>query len=279
MTTEWPSSREDQIQTIRTLSSDIAALERQYVPATITDVDNPTEDQLQIAWSSVHDGSPQLSSKVMQLDSSGQRILNTYSAIPYFSKVFPTMQSNWELLDSFRQGYGDGVTDFDSVTLSQDFERLVLLAKVRSLKTGLRNTFNVRFNGVATALYDHTRLTVFGNRDLTAPGYDNAFISNATSFNLSYAPAVSSDPYSSARIQVEFPFYSDPDTPVEMRSSIVVMSGDMDSSAGVDYYQYVAREELYGYHSTPANITQLNVLSGTGFAEGTNFQIFGVNRK
>ena len=279
MTTEWPDSREDQIQTIRTLSSDIAGLERQYVPATIIDVDDPTEDQLQTAWNSVHNGAPQLSSKVMQLDSLNQRILNTYSAIPYFSKVFPTMQSNWELLDSFRQGFGDSAIDFDSVTLSQDFERLVILMKMQRKQAGVITNLNLRFNGVITALHDHTRLAVFGNRDLTAPGYDNAFISNAISFNLSYVPAIDSDPYSSAQIYVEFPFYSNPDTPVEMRASIAVMSGDMDSSAGVDYYQYVAREELYGYHSTPANVTQINILTGAGFAEGTNFQIFGVNRK
>ena len=279
MTTVWPSSRADQIQTIRTLSSDIASLERQYVPATITDVAAPTEVQLQAAWESVHEGAPQLSSKVVQLDTSEQKILNTYAAIPYFSKVFPTMQSNWELLDSFRQGAGDPVIDFDSVTLSQDFERLVLLAKIRSLKTGVFNTFNVRVNGVATALYDHTRFIIFGNRSVPTTGSDPAVILDATSFNLSYIPAIDSDPYSSAQIFMEFPFYSNPDTPVEMRASIAVMIGDMDDESGVNYYQYVAREELYGYHSTPANVTQLNIISGTGFAEGTNFHIFGVNRK
>jgi len=278
MVTVWPDDRASQIQTVRQLYSDVQTLERQYVPATIIDTSDPTETELNAAWDSVYDGSPQFNSKVSQLDSSEQRVIHDHVATPYFNKVIPSMQRNWELLDSFRQEYGGSPSDFDAIALPQTYEKIVVLAKLHSLDAGVSPNFEIQINGLSDAGYHFTTLAVFANRNPPTTGYANSYPGVQTSFDLSWVGGVDSDPPSSTRVWLEFPFYTNPDTYVELFGKYTVNMADKDNVPTTDYYLFNSLVHIYGaYFTTAVALTQLTFLAGTGFAPGTNIQIYGVN--
>ncbi|MCK5017691.1 MAG: hypothetical protein KAS32_11560 [Candidatus Peribacteraceae bacterium] len=279
MTIVWPDNREDQIQIVRQVYSDIGTLERQYVPATITDIVSPTEDQLQTAWDSVYDGAPQYASKVAQLDTVNEVINDNYSAIPYFARTVPALQRNWVMLDSYEYQEGDPVVDYDSVVLSQDYEKLVMLIKINTDRAFLASYFNVTINSLVDSGYDTTTLSVDGNRDLTPTSFTNVNI-GTTNFRMQSIGGATADRPSSTHVWLEFPFYSNPDQLVEMYGSVAAAISDMDSTGGDDYYQLMEHTLVYGYYATaPVAVTQLSLAIGAGFLPGTNVQIFGVNQK
>lgn len=272
----WSSNHDDQQTIISRIEGKLDTLRTRTKPATLYSTSTPTANQLNAAWGNTY--SPQTYESVQWLDTANNVLRNQYARIndnttssssgtfrPY--SLYPSGNIPFTFMSEQNVDANPSGTTISVSVTSQSFRHLCLFFQLRDTVASINATHGFRINGLSAANYGASWQ---GANSTFGLGTEQ---NSLTSWQIFVPAANAARSYYAQGFLWLFNYATTTRMPQMHLRATSLWGNPYTTSTTTNY-------NMFGIYNTGTGtgvaVTQLNVVTGNAFAQGSRLVLFGV---